>query len=497
MGEEKRRVAAYCRVSTDREDQANSFAAQVRYFEDYIRHKPEWVLADIYADEGITGTSTKKRAQFRRMLDDAAEGKFQLLLTKEVSRFSRNILDTITYTRQLRALGIPVIFLSDGFSTAEPDAELRLSIMGSIAQEESRKTSQRVTWGQTRQMERGVVFGHSLLGYTVKNGTLTVSQPEAELVRLIFHKYAVEQMGTTELCRWLEQRGYRTGSGGTKWHSGYLIKLLKNEKYAGDLVQKKSYTPNYLTHEKKTNHGEKIVLSNHHTPIVERHLWELAQTRLASRRRHSESPVSGGGKSAFSGLIRCGVCGRNFVSRSKRGGDGNVYRRWACGGNTCRVGHLLRDDDAQHMVRLALQTIAEGETVIDDLLQLLQQAIRTGDATEKDDAATIKQRINTLKECKSKLLDSFCKSIISEEEFSDMQQRYNQELKSCQQRLAALPTACDTVRISEPRADLAALMAGEVWSDALCRAIVEQITVFGDKHYTLRFRGLDRVWQFS
>ena len=145
-------VASYCRVSTDKDDQANSFAAQQRYFKDYIDRQPDWELYEVYADEGITGTSTKKRTNFNRMIHDAHMGKFKLIITKEVSRFSRNILDTISFTRELKSLGVGVLFMNDGISTLEPDAELRLSIMGSIAQEESRKTSTLVKWGQTRQM---------------------------------------------------------------------------------------------------------------------------------------------------------------------------------------------------------------------------------------------------------------------------------------------------------------------------------------------------------
>ena len=168
------KVAGYCRVSTEQEDQRNSLEAQQRYFKELIENREGWELYQIYADEGITGTSTKKREQFKRMISDAREGKFQLIVTKEVSRFSRNILDTIAYTRELKALGVGVLFMNDAISTLEPDAELRLSIMASVAQEESRKTSSRVKWGQTRQMERGVVFGRSLLGYQVKDGKIKV-----------------------------------------------------------------------------------------------------------------------------------------------------------------------------------------------------------------------------------------------------------------------------------------------------------------------------------
>ncbi|MBM6884468.1 recombinase family protein [Pseudoflavonifractor phocaeensis] len=229
-------VASYCRVSTDKEDQANSFASQQRYFKEYIDRQPDWELYRVYADEGITGTSTKKRVQFNHMISDAKMGKFQIILTKEVSRFSRNILDTIGYTRELKALGVGVLFMNDGINTLEPDAELRLSIMGSIAQEESRKTSTRVKWGQTRQMERGVVFGRSMLGYDVKNGTLTINPEGAELVRLIFHKYGVEGKGTSIIAREMREAGFLTYTGNSRWNNSHIVKILKNEKYVGDLI---------------------------------------------------------------------------------------------------------------------------------------------------------------------------------------------------------------------------------------------------------------------
>ena len=213
-------------------------------------------------------------------------GKFRLILTKEVSRFSRNILDTIAYTRELRALGVGVLFLNDGIDTREPDAELRLSIMGSLAQEESRKTSSRVKWGQTRRMEQGVVFGRSLLGYDVKEGRLTVNREGAEVVRLIFHKYGVEKKGSTVIARELREAGLRTHRGNAKWSGAHIVKILKNEKYVGDLVQKKTVTPDYLTHAKKYNHGEEelVILRDHHEPIVDRELFDVVQAELKKLR---------------------------------------------------------------------------------------------------------------------------------------------------------------------------------------------------------------------
>ena len=316
-------VASYCRVSTDSADQTNSFEAQQRYFKEYIDRQPEWELYEIYADEGITGTSTKKRAAFNRMIHDAHMGKFKLIITKEVSRFSRNILDTISYTRELRRLGVGVLFMNDGISTLEPDAELRLSIMGSIAQEESRKTSSRVKWGQIRQMERGVVFGRSLLGYTVKDGRMTVEPEGAALVRLIFNKYGIEKKGTTVIARELREAGYLTYRGNSKWSNSHILKILKNEKYVGDLVQKKTFTPDYLTHAKKYNYGEEelVVIENHHEPIIDRDLWNLVQSEIARRNRHGTLGAGHSNRYVFSGRIKCGACGASFVSRQRKRKD--------------------------------------------------------------------------------------------------------------------------------------------------------------------------------
>ena len=322
-------AAAYCRVSTDQSDQANSFASQQRYFRDYIDRRPDLLLYDIYADEGITGTSTKKRTEFNRMMQDAREGRFQVILTKEVSRFSRNILDTIRYTRELKELGVGVLFLLDGIDSMRPDAELYLAIMASLAQEESRKTSARVVWGQTRQMEKGVVFGPSLLGYDVKNGEISIKPQGAETVRLIFHKYALAGCSTVEIAADLTMRGIPTHRGSTQWRPGTIVKILKNEKYVGDLVQKKTYTPDYLTHEKRRNSGQVplVIIRDHHTPIVSRELWEQAQQRLSRNNRRKSGSSQ---KHPLSGKIICASCGSFFVSRVKRRGDGTVVRSWRC-----------------------------------------------------------------------------------------------------------------------------------------------------------------------
>ena len=200
-------VAAYCRVSTDKEDQANSFEAQQRYFREYIQRQPDWELQGIYADEGFSGTSTNKRVEFNKMLHAAELGQIDLIVTKEVSRFTRNTVDALQITRELRRRGVGVLFLNDSLDTRTNDGELRLTIMSSFAQDESRRTSERSKWGQMRSMEKGVVFGGSLLGYDVIGGKMTVNPEGAEVVRLIFHKYLQERKGCSAIARELREAG--------------------------------------------------------------------------------------------------------------------------------------------------------------------------------------------------------------------------------------------------------------------------------------------------
>ena len=277
----KKRVAVYCRVSTEKSDQKNSFDAQKRYFKECIERNSNYELYGIYADEGVTGTNVKNRISFKNMMDDAKNGKFHLILTKEISRFARNILDSIYYTRELKRYGVGVFFMEDNIYTMDADAELRLAIFATMAQEESRKTSERVKWGQKRQMEKGVVFGRSMLGYDIQNGRMRVNEKGAETVRYIFHLYTEEEKGFTEIARLLDEKGI-SPMRAEKWNATVIMRILKNEKYIGDLIQKKTYTPDYLSHEKKYNKGEEemVILRQHHTPIIAEEVFEKAKKRM-------------------------------------------------------------------------------------------------------------------------------------------------------------------------------------------------------------------------
>ena len=513
------KVASYCRVSTDKDDQANSFESQQRYFRAYIDRQPEWELYQIYADEGITGTSTKKRAAFNQMIADARMGKFELILTKEVSRFSRNILDTIAYTRELKALGVGVLFMNDGISTLEPDAELRLSIMGSIAQEESRKTSSRVKWGQTRRMEQGVVFGRSLLGYDVKDGRLTVNPEGAELVRLIFHKYGVEKKGTTVIARELREAGYRTHRGGIRWNGSCIVKLLKNEKYVGDLIQKKTITPDYLTHAKKANHGEEelVIIRDHHQPIIGRELWGVVQEELKKRNRNGALGAGHSNRYIFSGKIKCGECGASFVSRQRKRKDGSLSRRWSCysavneggvhvdpQGNRvgCDVRMALRDEVAMDMLRQALRTLRlDAGGLIDSVTAIALEAIRAGKQSGGERRESLELQLEQLNRKREAALDAFFSRDITREEMRRMTGRYDREAAELRERLARTgarsESSCEKAALRDDiRRRVAGLVNGEGDSEIFCKTILDHMVVYRDQRVEVRLNLLPQTWCF-
>ena len=498
-------VAGYCRVSTDREDQTNSFEAQQRYFREYISHHPDWILFDIYADEGISGTGTKNRHQFNRMLHDARKGSFSLILTKEVSRFSRNILDTVAFTRELRALGVGVRFLLDGIDTMNPDAELHLSIMGSLAQEESRKTSCRVTWGQIRQMERGVVFGHSLLGYVVNNGRLIIEPEGADTVRLIFRKYTLEKYSAYHIARLLSEEKRKTALGSIRWTGQTVLKILKNEKYVGDLVQKKTYTPDYLSHEKRANKGEVpfIVIRDHHEPIISREVWDMAQERLRRNNKHDDQYRGHSNRYVFSGKIRCGECGSSFVGRVKYLKDGRMIRRWSCaaaasGGKACcDVGKLLRDDDAMQMLKAAIQSLpVDFESIIENVTGLALDAIQMG--KREDELRQLQGEIERVQRKKEAAMDSYFSGEITKGDMLTMHQKYDGQLEELRLRRQE-----EELRSREKwdhaaiRSEVSGILTGDIESEVFAKTMVDRLTVFKDRRVELRLNHLPQIYHFT
>ena len=438
----RKRVAAYCRVSTDHEDQANSFESQQRYFRQYIERNPDWELYEIFADEGISGTNTKKRSEFKRMIACAKEGDFDLIITKEISRFARNTLDSIYYTRDLKKHGVGVIFMNDNINTLDGDAELRLAIMSSIAQEESRKTSERVKWGQKRQMEQGVVFGRSMLGYDVKDGKMTVNEDGAKIVRLIFHKFANENKGTHVIARELREAGI-TPMRVKEWSNTVILRVIRNEKYCGDLVQKKTFTPDFLSHEKKYNRGEEefVIIKDHHEPIVSRELFEKANRILDEKSLTQEGKAKHSNRYPFSGKIKCGCCGSSYVARYKNRKNGTRYKAWRCyksatqgSPHTDKAGNPLgcsnpsiRNEDAVHIMYLVTRSLQlEEKKITANLLSVIQSVLSVN--TNYSHIEKLKEQIQTVEDKRTQLIDLCISGAITKQEFITKREACDMEI---------------------------------------------------------------------
>ena len=331
----KRKVAIYARVSTEHEAQINALENQIQYYDNILEQHPEWELVGRYVDEGITGTSVKKRKNFLRMMEDAKNGMFSLILTREVSRFARNTVDTLQETRKLKSYGVEVYFTEDNIRTSDDtDGELRLTLMATLAQNESKKTSVRVKAGQKISFENGVLYGNgNVLGYDRVGRELVVNPEQAETVKMIFNMYH-DGMGCKQIAYELEKRGRITSTGLTHWQPGTISRLLRNSFYCGKIVYRKQYVPDYLEQKKINNYDEvdKIEITGKHEPIISEELFNDCQRRLDAktvnrlRGKHAINPP----KSAYARILKC-QCGSNFERRKwHKYKDGRIRYGFEC-----------------------------------------------------------------------------------------------------------------------------------------------------------------------
>ena len=299
----KRKVVIYARVSTDHKQQLAALENQLDWYEPILKARPEWELVNRYIDEGITGTSAEKRPQFMKMIKDAKKKKFDLIITREVSRFARNTVDTLQYTRELKAMGVEVYFINDNIKTFDGDGELRLTIMATLAQDESRKTSVRVKSGQQTSMDNGVLYGNgNILGYrrvekllenNKKQVDFFIDPEQAQSVKLIYEMY-LDGHGLNQIKNELERRGYKTAMGKSRWYETVISNVLKNTFYCGIITYHKEYTPDYLTQKKIKNYGEIELtqVKGKHEPIVSVEDYERVRAIMASKRAQRKQDES-------------------------------------------------------------------------------------------------------------------------------------------------------------------------------------------------------------
>ena len=335
------RVAAYCRVSSDSGDQLNSYAAQIEHYTNYISQNPEWQMAGIYADEGISGTQAAKRPDFMRMIRDCKKGRIDLIITKSVQRFARNTLDSIEYSRILKSLGIGIIFETQGIDTRNMSNEFMLTIFASMAQNESENISANVKWGKQKAFKRGSVhFAYkSFLGYRKgEDGKPEIIPEEAAVIRRIYSDF-LPGTSLQDIAAGLTADGILTAKGKDKWSREAVQSILRNEKYAGDALQQKTYVTDCLTHKSKINHGElpQYYIENNHPEIIKRGVWNQTQEELA--RRSSKRKVKEVGttteqgkyssKYALTELLVCGECGTPYRRCTwSRNGEKKIV--WRC-----------------------------------------------------------------------------------------------------------------------------------------------------------------------
>jgi DNA invertase Pin-like site-specific DNA recombinase len=314
------RVAAYCRVSSDSEDQLHSYANQIRYYTEYIGQHPDWELVDIYADEGLTGTKTEKREELKRLISDCRKGKIDRLFVKTVARFARNTYDCLQTARLLKSYGVTIYFEEQELDTAEMNDEMFLAMNGMQAQEESVTISNNMRWSYKERMEKGELFGAAAYGYQLKERTLEVYEPEAVIVRRIFDMY-LSGMGKRAIAEALNAEGVPRRYKWDKWYTETVSYILKNERYIGDALLQKYYTTDFPFRMVK-NKGERpqYYIDNGHSPIISRETYETVQRLFASRRRNEYS-VS---QYPLTGKMYC-QCGSLFRRRVTRG---IVY--WEC-----------------------------------------------------------------------------------------------------------------------------------------------------------------------
>lgn len=392
------RVCAYCRVSTDKTDQRNSYNSQKKFFESEFKNHPNWVDCRVFADQGISGTSLKKRDEFNLMIALAKGHAYDIIVTKEVSRFSRNIQDLLNIVEDLRKRKVYIWFMAEEINTECDDFRERLIEAGKQAEAESLKTSKRVRWGHRRQIENGAIFGRKeMYGYNIvrdKDGVqrFEIIEDEAKVVKHIFEMYAgSERMGTFKIAKKLENEGIPTKTGNGQWSNTVILRLLRNERYVGDLTTGKTYTPNPLSHEKKYNCGQadKITITGHHEEdaIISRELWDRVQAKLQASALSVEQKEKHSNRYWCSGKVFCGECGQRFVSHIKHLKSGATYKCWKCW-------------DGQQRGRKKSITLENG------------QSIEVGCSSESVNDATLKQAAyDLIKEFIKPNIDSICSTL--------------------------------------------------------------------------------------
>lgn len=446
------RVTFYARVSTEFNVQLNSLDNQIKYYTDFIKSNPNWEYVEGYVDEGISGISTAKRERFNEMIEDGKQGLFDLVITKEVSRFARNTLDSIQFTRELLANGVAVFFQNDNINTIDEDSELRLTIMSSMAQDESRKISNRVRFGHHQAIKNGTVLGtNNMFGYTKKDGKLTINEEEADFIRELFEMYSTGKFSMKQMEKHFYEKGVRNRKGKKLSHST-MSNIIRNPKYKGYYVGNKVVITDLFTKKQKFLPEDEWVMYKDKTgetvpAIVSEELWEKANEVLYMR---SQDVITAQHKTVhqnlFTGKLICAHCGKPYYRKDAVGKGGEKMSKWVCSGKinngaaSC-PSHAIYESEIKPVIE---DIFKSGQQNIEELsacvLNLVSELFESND--NKNELISLNKQLETQHKMKTKLLKFNAEGNMSDSEFFRM-------TEECDEEISKLQAQIDTIKDSE------------------------------------------------
>ena len=442
------RVTYYARVSSESDEQLNSLGNQISYYEDLIKRNKNWTFVPGYIDEGLSGISTKKRRNFNRMIKDSAEDMFDLVITKEISRFARNTLDSIQFTRQLLHNGVGVFFQNDNINTLDEDSELRLSIMSSIAQDELRKLSSRVKFGHQQAIKDKVVLGNSrIFGYMKDGGKLTIDEDQAEMVRELFELYASGQYSLKQIEKIFWEKGYRNHNGNKISHTT-MSNIISNPKYKGYYVGNKVRVIDMFSKKQKFLPPEEWVMFKDETgeivpAIVSEEIWDDANEVL---KRRSDDVKNRQGicnhANLLTGKLYCTCCGTAYYRKESKDKLGKVNSKWICSGkikngaDTCNSFAIYEDEISPLLFDAFHETECNVATLINEYMAMFRSLEEDEHISKQLEQQ--KQRVDIIQRKKSKLMEFNISGQMSDAEFLDMNKSFAEELKEAEAKILEL-----------------------------------------------------------
>ncbi len=492
------RVTYYARVSSESDEQLNSLGNQIAYYEDLIRRNRAWTFVPGYIDEGLSGISTKKRENFNRMVEDAAEKQFDLVITKEISRFARNTLDSIQYTRQLLCCGVGVFFQNDNINTFDEDSELRLSIMSSIAQDELRKLSSRVKFGHQQAIKSSVVLGNSrIFGYTKADGKLVIDEAEALMVQELFELYATGEYSMKQLETLFWEKGYRNHNGRKIAHTT-MSNLISNPKYKGYYVGNKVKVVDMFTKKQKFLPPEEWVMFKDETgeivpAIVSEQVWDTANAVLKKR---SEDVKGRQGISNHANLLTgklfCTHCGAAYYRRDTVDRSGQKNSKWVCSGkikngsDSCPSFAVYESEIKPVLLEVLRGTGADAKAMIERYMEMYREVRTDGSLSRKIEEQ--EQIIELGEKKKQKLLQLAATGNLSDHDFFSMNKQCSAEIEQAKETLRELCEQRDSASDFKKHMDTIRQVLQAAERDAACGVINKN---FVDKYIDKIYATMD------